>query len=111
MAAKWKLVTRWSCCFTAACPSSSGYLHNKLTGICFKIHNEMKQTWTDSRDICFEEGGDLIVLNTSEKFNYIVNTIRSSPGKISSTQSYVRIACVAQNVDRMLIDIRIFSKS
>ena len=56
------------------CPKNNGYIYNKDTNLCFKIYGSSLR-WVDAREMCKKEGGNLIVLDTMDKYNYIKDTI------------------------------------
>lgn len=56
------------------CPSYLGYTRVPNISLCYKITSQSAE-WQDGRDVCRNEGGDLIKLNTEAKEEFIQNQL------------------------------------
>ncbi|XP_046576283.1 uncharacterized protein LOC124284259 [Haliotis rubra] len=54
------------------CPLSQGYTSVLYPRVCYKLYNTQPwKTWAESQARCQSDGGRLIILNTTEKHDYI----------------------------------------
>ncbi|XP_067661282.1 uncharacterized protein [Haliotis asinina] len=57
------------------CPVSQGYTSVLSPRLCYKT-GDVTMNWTDGQAMCGSEGGRLIILNTNEKYDYMVSYIK-----------------------------------
>ncbi|XP_067661307.1 NKG2-D type II integral membrane protein-like [Haliotis asinina] len=56
------------------CPLSQGYTSVLYPRVCYKLYNtDPWKTWAESQARCQSDGGRLIILNTTEKHDYIAD--------------------------------------
>ncbi|KAK7107614.1 hypothetical protein V1264_015507 [Littorina saxatilis] len=59
-----------------ACPSNEGYVIQLSTNTCYQVNTDVTLTWTESRDKCEQQNDRLVVLDQTEKADFLLDLLR-----------------------------------